>query len=57
MRARDLALRVYEQRRQEALERGDMEALDTLERNYECVRFVWDFLAWLCGASCIAMLV
>ena len=40
VRARDLALRVYEQRRQEALERGDMEALDTLERNYEWVRFV-----------------
>ena len=40
VRARDLALRVYEQRRQEAMDRGDMEALDTLEGNYEWVRFV-----------------
>ena len=46
VRARDLALRVYEQRRQQALDRGDMEALDALERNYEWVRFV-SFLAWL----------
>ena len=30
VRARDLALRVYEQRRQQALDRGDFEALDAL---------------------------
>ena len=40
VRARDLALRVYEQHRQQALDRDDFEALDALERNYEWVRFV-----------------
>ena len=38
--ARGCARRIYEQRRLQALERGDLDALEALERNYEWVHYV-----------------
>ena len=38
--ARESARRIYEQRRLQALECGDFDALQALERNYECVNYV-----------------
>ena len=39
-RARTRAIRVYERRRQEAVDRNDLEALDALERSFEWLHYV-----------------
>ena len=39
-RARNRAIRIYEQRRQEAVDRNDLDTLDALERTYEWLYYV-----------------
>ena len=40
IRARESAIRVYERRRLEAMDRNDLDELDALERNYEWLHYV-----------------